>query len=163
MRSNILRDGPTFISKSSMISSFDNCSIIGPVMCVKLMQYGWQSLTVRNFATSAVVQFSGSTEFNTSKGTVVLTSRGITLSSSLFTGRSCKTVFIVSVESWDTSVGVAVLCKVILIIKKYIYKKTWLDWHYVIQIRIGFEKLKLVSSIMSPFLCTHIQQNKGHI
>lgn len=80
IKSKIFNEGPTFISSSSIISSFVNCSIIGPVMLVKLSQYGWQSLTVRNFATSAVVQFSGSTEFNTSKGTVVLTSLGITLS-----------------------------------------------------------------------------------
>lgn len=62
---------------------------MGPVMFAKLTRYGWQSLTVRNLATSVVLQFSGSTELSMSKGTEVLTSLGITLSSSTW-GNSMK-------------------------------------------------------------------------
>ena len=136
MRSNILSDGPTFISKSSMISSFVSCSIIGPVMLVKLTQYGWQSFTVRNLATSAVVQSSGSTVFNMSNGTVVLTSRGITLSSSVFAS-SLGCVSFDSVLSSDASVGgtvvsVGVLCNFLLkknIVNYNIYTKITIKAH----------------------------------
>lgn len=64
---------------------------------------------MRNLATSAVLQCSGSTEVRTSKGTEVLTSLGITLSLSVSSmetaGDSCA-MFGIEFESCDMSVGV---------------------------------------------------------